>query len=72
MKCLICKTGDCFPDTTNFNQIVNGKCVVVKNVKATICNNCGEAYFDTETVTYIQEKIKEAIKNTEDVELFNV
>lgn len=72
MKCVICKIGDCFEGTTNFNQSVNEKLVVVKNVKAIICNNCGEAYFDSETVNYIQEKTKEAIKNNEDVELFNV
>ena len=72
MKCVICKTGDCLPGIANFTHILNGKLVVVKNVKATICNNCGEAYFDTEAVNYIQSKTKEAIKNNEDVELFTV
>ena len=60
------------PGIANFTHILNGKLVVVKNVKATICNNCGEAYFDTEAVNYIQSKTKEAIKNNEDVELFTV
>ncbi len=72
MECVICKTGDCLPGTTNFTHIVKGKLVVVKNVKATICNNCGEAYFDTETVNYIRTKTEGAIKNNEDVELFTV
>jgi YgiT-type zinc finger domain-containing protein len=72
MKCVICKTGDCLPGISTFTHILNGKLVVVKNVKATICNNCGEAYFDTEAVNYIQLKTKEAIKNNEDVELFSV
>jgi YgiT-type zinc finger domain-containing protein len=72
MKCVICKTGDCLPGTTNFTNIVNEKLVVVKNVNANICNNCGEAYFDTEAVNYIQLKTKEAIKNNAEVELFTV
>ncbi len=72
MKCVICKTGDCQPGISNFTHLLNGKLVVVKNVKALICNTCGEAYFDTEAVNYIQQKTNEAIKNNEDVELFSL
>ena len=72
MICVICKTGECFPGITHFTQMLKEKLVVVKNVKAKICQNCGEAYFDSETVKYIQTKTNEAISNQEDVELFNV
>jgi YgiT-type zinc finger domain-containing protein len=72
MICVICKTGDCFSGTTHFTQVLKEKLVVVKNVKANICENCGEAYFDSETVNYIQKKTKEALSSQEDVELFNV
>lgn len=60
------------PGITNFTHIIKGKLVVVKNVKANVCSNCGEAYFDTEMVNYIQLKTEEAIRNNEDVELFTV
>ena len=72
MKCVICKTGECLPGTTHFTNVVKEKLVVVKNVNANICNNCGEAYFSTETVEYIQLKTKEVLKNSENVELFTV
>ena len=72
MICVICKTGECLPGTTHFSQVLKEKLVLVKNVKANICQNCGEAYYDTETVNYIQAKTKEAMANQEDVELFNV
>lgn len=72
MKCVICKTGECLPGTTHFTNVVKEKLVVVKNVSANICNNCGEAYFSTEAVDYIQLKTKEALKNSENVELFTV
>jgi len=72
MKCVICKTGDCFPGTTNFTHIINEKLVVVKNVAANICNNCGEAYFDAKTVEYIHLKTKEILKTHEEVEMFSV
>lgn len=41
MTCVICKTGNCFIGTTNFTNIIKGKLVVVKNVAANICENCG-------------------------------
>lgn len=72
MKCVICKTGDCKPDKTNFTHIINGKLIVVKNVDANVCQNCGEAYFDNNIVKYIQQKTNEALRNQETVELFNV
>lgn len=72
MKCVICKTGDCLPGTTNFTHIIKEKLVVVKNIKANICQNCGEAYYESETVKYIDEKTKEALKNHEAVEMFTV
>ncbi len=72
MKCVICKTGECVPGVTNFTHIIEGKLIVVKNVKANICQNCNEAYFDEEAVQYIQQKINEALKSHETVELFNV
>ncbi len=72
MKCVICKTGECLPGTTHFTNVVKEKLVVVKNVNANICNNCGEAYFSTEAVEYIKMKTKEALKNSENVELFTV
>ena len=72
MKCVICKTGDCFKGTTNYTNIQNGKLVVVKNVEANICNNCGEAYFESDTVNYIQQKTIEALRINQEVEVFAV
>ena len=72
MKCVICKTGDCLKGTTNFTHTVKGKLVVVKKVEANICNNCGETYFDSESVNYIQQKTNEALIINEQVELFTV
>ena len=72
MKCVICKTGDCISSSSHFVHVINEKLVVVKNLPANVCNNCGEAYFYTETVNLIQANTKEALKLNEKVEMFTV
>ena len=72
MICVICKTGTCYPGKTHFNTFVKDAFVVVKNVDAMICDNCGEAYYDTPTVEYIQKQVKLGYNNTEEVEVMKV
>lgn len=72
MKCVICKTGTCKPGKTHFSAFVKDAFVVVKNVDAMICDNCGEAYYDASTTEYIQEQIDAAYKSTDEVEVMKV
>jgi len=72
MTCVICKTGDCHPGKTHFSAFVKDAFVVVKNVDALICDNCGEAYYDSETTAYIQQQVEQAYRNTEEFEVMKV
>lgn len=72
MMCVICKTGSCSAGKANFSSFVKDAFVVVKHVDAMICDNCGEAYFDSKATTYIQEQVELAYKNTDDVEVMKV
>ena len=62
MKCFFCK-GTLEENTTKF--IVDlGECVViVKNVPAMVCKQCGEKSFDDETMEQL-EKIVDAVRNS--------
>ena len=62
MKCFFCK-GDMERTTTKF--IVDlGECVViVKNVPAMVCKQCGEKSFDDETMERL-EKIVDSVRNS--------
>lgn len=62
MKCFFCK-GETVETTTKF--IVDlGRCVViVKNVPAMVCQQCGEASFSNEVAQQL-EKIVEAVKHS--------
>ncbi len=72
MICVICKTGTCKLGKTHFSAFVKDAFVVVKNVDAMICENCGEAYYDADTTKYIQEQTEQAYDNIADVEVMKV
>ncbi len=44
MNCVICKFGETSPGTTTITLERDGLTLVVKNVPAQVCANCGEAY----------------------------
>ncbi|MFA5415171.1 MAG: type II toxin-antitoxin system MqsA family antitoxin [Methanoregula sp.] len=44
MKCVICKHGDTKEGTTIVTFDRNGMTLVVKDVPAQVCTNCGEDY----------------------------
>jgi YgiT-type zinc finger domain-containing protein len=44
MKCVICKNGTTVSGTTTITLERDGLTLVVKNVPAEVCSNCGEAY----------------------------
>lgn len=51
MKCVICKHGDTREGTTIVTVNRDGMTLVVKEVPAQVCTNCGEDYID-ENVTH--------------------
>lgn len=44
MTCVVCKHGQTHPGRTTVTLERNGGALVVRNVPAEICENCGEAY----------------------------
>lgn len=60
MKCLICKNGETNPGYAAITFERDGKTLILKNVPARVCNNCGEEYFDesiTEEVMNLAEEV---------------
>ncbi|HTY15843.1 MAG TPA: type II toxin-antitoxin system MqsA family antitoxin [Methanoregulaceae archaeon] len=46
MKCVICKHGDTREGTTTVTLDREGMTLVLKDVPAQVCSNCGEDYVD--------------------------
>lgn len=69
MKCAICKSGQTHPGTTTVTMTRGEAAVVVKNVPADVCDNCGEYYLDEAISAKILGMVEEAIKQNHEVEL---
>lgn len=44
MNCIVCRNGDTHPGTTSVTFHRDGRTLVVNEVPAEVCENCGEAY----------------------------
>ncbi|MDB5210109.1 MAG: hypothetical protein JWQ30_936 [Sediminibacterium sp.] len=62
MECVICKIGNTQPGKTTYSIVKNNRIIVIKDVDADICENCGEAYFSVETSKWLSQKVEEALQ----------
>ena len=69
MKCVICKQGETRPGTTTVTLTRGESTIVVKNVPADICENCGEYYLTEEISTQIMAMAEEAVQLNHEVEV---
>jgi YgiT-type zinc finger domain-containing protein len=59
MKCVICKQGDTLSGTTTITLERGELTLVVKNVPAQVCQNCGEAYVEAEATQHLLRSAEE-------------
>ncbi len=50
MTCVICKNGETEPGTTTSTLERDSKIILIRDIPAKVCNNCGEAYIDSHTL----------------------
>ena len=60
MTCVICKNGETAPGETIYTGTEGETIVVVKNVPAKVCDNCGESYLSSETVARLRETLSDS------------
>lgn len=71
MNCLICKTGTTQPGTTTVTLERNTTVIVIKDVPAQVCDNCGEYYLSEEVSSRIYALAEEAVKRKVEVEVLH-
>ncbi|MFO7729641.1 MAG: type II toxin-antitoxin system MqsA family antitoxin [Spirochaetia bacterium] len=71
MKCLICKTGKTESGTTTVTLERDTTVVVIKDVPAQVCDNCGEYYLSEEVSSRIYALAEEAVKRKVEVEVLH-
>jgi YgiT-type zinc finger domain-containing protein len=69
MKCVICKNGKTAPGVTTVPLINDSATVVIKNVPADVCDNCGEGYTTSAVTERLQKIFEDAIKAGVEVEI---
>lgn len=58
MKCVTCKNGTCKKGFATKLFEKNGSLIILKQVPALICDNCGAKYFDGKTSAMMLKKSK--------------
>ena len=69
MKCVICKDGSTHKGLTSATFEREGMLLVIKQVPAEICSNCGEAYLSSEVSEIILETAEKAFQAGIQVEI---
>ncbi|MEX2381743.1 MAG: type II toxin-antitoxin system MqsA family antitoxin [Opitutales bacterium] len=59
MKCPICKHGETSPGKATVTLERSGATLVVKEVPAQVCDNCGEEYVDEEVAARLLREVEE-------------
>lgn len=62
MKCIVCHHGETQPGATTATFHRDGQTLVVNEVPAEVCENCGEAYIAEEITEEILRIVAEARK----------
>jgi YgiT-type zinc finger domain-containing protein len=74
MECVICKNGKTFEGFATVTLEQNNSVVVIKEVPANICNNCGHYYLAEEFASKVLAIAQETVKKGVEIEVarFNV
>ena len=66
MKCVICKTGETRPGHVTVTLQREGVTLLIKDVPAEICDNCGEYYLSEAVTEHVMQQAETAAgKNVE-------
>jgi YgiT-type zinc finger domain-containing protein len=69
MKCVICKKGNTKLGKTTVTLDRDGSTLVFKDVPASVCTNCGEAYVDGEITARLLDSAEKAVRSGIQVEI---
>lgn len=69
MKCVICRQGQTGDGVTTVTFVRDSTTLVIKNVPARVCGNCGEAYVDEAITTRLLKTAEDASRAGVQVEV---
>ncbi len=69
MECSLCKNGNTHPGHVTVTLEKGSTIVLVKNVPAEICENCGHYYLSSSTTQAVLDTGREAVKKGAELEV---
>ena len=69
MKCVICKTGETAPGKVTVTLERGSTVLLVKEVPAQLCDQCGEYYLDEQTTRRLYEQAEKALERNAELEV---
>ena len=69
MTCAICKTGETRPGKVTVTLQRGETTVVIKDVPADVCGNCGEYYLDETAARKVYGQAEDAVGRNTEVEI---
>lgn len=69
MKCVICKHGEMRPGFATVTLDRKDAVVVVREVPALICDNCGEQFVDEKVAANVLRQANDAVKVGDEVQV---
>jgi YgiT-type zinc finger domain-containing protein len=69
MECSLCKSGNTNPGHVTVTLEKGSTIVLIKDVPAEICENCGHYYLSTEITKIVLETGQEAVKKGAELEV---
>ena len=71
MTCAICKTGETGPGRVTITLERGATTVVIKNVPAEVCDNCGEYYLEESVAGWAYDQAEAAVHRRAEVEILS-
>ncbi|WP_250631628.1 type II toxin-antitoxin system MqsA family antitoxin [Rhodoflexus caldus] len=72
MKCVICKNGTTRKGKVTVTLERKGSIVLIKNVTAQVCNNCGHYYLSSDMAKKVLQKGEESMKKGVELEVLKM
>jgi YgiT-type zinc finger domain-containing protein len=69
MSCVICKSGTTHGGFVTVTLQRGETTVILKQVPADVCDNCGEYYLSSEVTAQVLEKAESAVRSGAEVEI---
>jgi YgiT-type zinc finger domain-containing protein len=69
MTCTVCKNGETKPGTATVTLQRGGTTVILKEVPADVCDNCGEYFLSSEVTAQVLERAEAAVRSGAEVEI---